>query len=88
MQLVIGFIFLNLTFRTSRRSREDEFFRVLFRSITAGNVLHKGVDIEMGLKHREDEFSFVKLAPLQERTTQGCRSTKKNAMGEARNKLR
>ena len=51
------------------------------------NVLHKGVDIEMGLKHREDEFSFVKLASLQERTTQGCRFTKKNAMGETKNQL-
>ena len=41
----------------------------------------------MGLKRREDEFSFVKLASLQERTTQGCRFTKKNAMGETKNKL-
>ena len=44
------------------------------------NVLHKGVDIEMGLKHREDEFSFVKLASLQERTTQGCRILKRKML--------
>ena len=62
-------------------------FRVFVSFVHCRNVLHKGVDIEMGLEHREDEFSSVKLASLQESTTQGCRFTKKNAMGETKNKL-
>ena len=61
--------------------REDDFLCLISFS-HCRNVLHKGVDIEMGLKHREDEFSFVKLASLQERTTQGCRILKRKMLWE------
>ena len=43
------------------------FFSCVVSFSHCRDVLHKGVDIKVGLKHREDEFSFVKLA-------YGCRN--------------
>ena len=70
--LVIG-LFLNIASAELRVvTQRRRFFFYCFISFShCRNVLHKGVDIEVGLKHTEDEFSFqiVKLASLQERTT-------------------
>ena len=91
-----NWIILNIASAELRVLAQRRRFFFLFCCISFShwrNVLHKGVDIKVGLKHREDEFSFqiVKLvASLQERTTQGCRfySRRKTCpMGETKSKL-